>query len=41
MSKQRKFANVAAGVPGPKGAALIEKRKQFVPKGIGNNTRFL
>lgn len=38
MSKQRKFVNVAAGVPGPKGAALIEKRKQYVPKGVGNNT---
>ncbi|MFS0556729.1 4-aminobutyrate--2-oxoglutarate transaminase [Brevibacillus sp. 179-C9.3 HS] len=38
MSKQRQFVNVAAGVPGPKGAALIEKRKQFVPKGVGNNT---
>ncbi|MFE1627358.1 4-aminobutyrate--2-oxoglutarate transaminase [Brevibacillus reuszeri] len=38
MSKQRKFVNVTAGVPGPKGAALIEKRKQYVPKGVGNNT---
>ncbi|MGE5702056.1 MAG: 4-aminobutyrate--2-oxoglutarate transaminase [Clostridia bacterium] len=38
MSKQRQFANVSAGVPGPKGAALIERRKNAVPKGIGNNT---
>ncbi|PEL13269.1 4-aminobutyrate--2-oxoglutarate transaminase [Bacillus sp. AFS017336] len=38
MSKNRKFVNVLAGVPGPKGRELIELRNQFVPNGVGNNT---
>lgn len=38
MSKQRTFVNVSAGVPGPKGAAIIARREQAVPSGVGNNT---
>jgi 4-aminobutyrate aminotransferase/(S)-3-amino-2-methylpropionate transaminase len=37
MSKVRKFVNVSAGVPGPKAAALAERRVQAVPKGVSNN----
>lgn len=35
---QTKHAHVSTQVPGPKAVELIEKRKQFVPKGVGNNT---
>lgn len=38
MLKTRKFVNVKAGVPGPKASALLERRAQAVPKGVGNNT---
>jgi len=33
-----KFASIKTQVPGPKTIELLEKRKQYVPKGIGNNT---
>lgn len=38
MTINRKFTDVSAGVPGPKGVKLIELRKLFVPNGVGNNT---
>lgn len=38
MSVNRKFINVSAGVPGPKGAEIIELRRKYVPNGVGNNT---
>ena len=38
MSKNRKFVNVSAGVPGPKAAALLARRTKSVPQGISNNT---
>jgi len=38
LSLNRKFVNVSAGVPGQKGAEIIEQRKQYVPNGVGNNT---
>jgi len=38
MAINRKFTNVSAGVPGPKGSKLIELRNQYVPNGVGNNT---
>lgn len=38
MTINRKYTNVAAGVPGPKGTKLIELRNQYVPNGVGNNT---
>lgn len=31
-----KFANVKTELPGPKAAAMLEKRKQYVPKGVSN-----
>ncbi|WP_035100274.1 4-aminobutyrate--2-oxoglutarate transaminase [Aneurinibacillus terranovensis] len=31
-----KFANVKTELPGPKAKALLEKRKQYVPKGVSN-----
>ena len=38
MTINRKFTNVSAGVPGPKGTQLLALRNQFVPNGVGNNT---
>lgn len=38
MSKQRKFVNVSAGVPGKKAKAITERRQQNVAKGISNLT---
>ncbi|WP_308635266.1 4-aminobutyrate--2-oxoglutarate transaminase [Paenibacillus silvisoli] len=34
----RKFVSVPAGVPGPRAKELLERRKQAVPSGVGNNT---
>ncbi|SFS70452.1 4-aminobutyrate--2-oxoglutarate transaminase [Paenibacillus sp. BC26] len=38
MKKHRAYVSVTAPFPGPKAKALLEKRKQFVPLGIGNTT---
>lgn len=38
MSKQRKFVNVSAGVPGPKASAITARRQTSVAKGISNLT---
>lgn len=37
-NKTRRFVSVQTSVPGPKSAALLEKRAAVVPKGVGNNT---
>ncbi|TMV45637.1 4-aminobutyrate--2-oxoglutarate transaminase [Paenibacillus mesophilus] len=33
-----KFVSLQTSVPGPKAEAMLERRKQAVPKGVGNNT---
>lgn len=38
MGIARKYVNTAAGVPGPRGRQLLERRDRFVPRGVGNNT---
>ncbi|WP_308639466.1 4-aminobutyrate--2-oxoglutarate transaminase [Paenibacillus silvisoli] len=38
MDKERKYVSVAGEFPGPKTRALLERRKQLVPLGIGNTT---
>jgi 4-aminobutyrate aminotransferase/(S)-3-amino-2-methylpropionate transaminase len=38
MEKKNRFVSVSTPVPGPRSTELLEKRKQYVPKGVGNNT---
>ncbi|RAP76036.1 4-aminobutyrate--2-oxoglutarate transaminase [Paenibacillus montanisoli] len=38
MDKQRTYVKVSGEFPGPKTRALLERRKQAVPLGIGNTT---
>ncbi|MFC4597334.1 4-aminobutyrate--2-oxoglutarate transaminase [Cohnella hongkongensis] len=37
MDKQRKFANVSSAMPGPKTRELLDRRRQYVAQGVGNN----
>ncbi|MBD2865304.1 4-aminobutyrate--2-oxoglutarate transaminase [Paenibacillus oceani] len=37
-TKTRRFVSIQTSVPGPKTAALLERRSAAVPKGVGNNT---
>lgn len=38
MDKKRQFVSLKTQVPGPKSLELTEKRKAYVPKGVGNNS---
>lgn len=38
MTNTRKYVRTTAGVPGPLGRQLLDRRAQFVPDGVGNNT---
>jgi 4-aminobutyrate aminotransferase / (S)-3-amino-2-methylpropionate transaminase / 5-aminovalerate transaminase len=38
MDNKHRFVSISTQVPGPKSMELLEKRKQYVPKGVGNNT---
>ncbi|TJY41561.1 4-aminobutyrate--2-oxoglutarate transaminase [Cohnella pontilimi] len=36
--KRKKFVSVSADFPGPNTLALLDRRKQYVPNGVGNTT---
>lgn len=38
MAKERRYVSLVTTVPGPKSSALLEQRKQYVARGVGNNT---
>ncbi|MBP1989012.1 4-aminobutyrate--2-oxoglutarate transaminase [Paenibacillus eucommiae] len=38
MTNKRKYVSVASNFPGTQSSELIERRNQYVPRGVGNNT---
>jgi 4-aminobutyrate aminotransferase/(S)-3-amino-2-methylpropionate transaminase len=38
MEQKRKVVSLVTNIPGPKGQELINKRQQYVSRGMGNNT---